>query len=526
MIIIDIIISVTKTVFHLDLFNKNSRKSSPHNFLVVLLHFEITFKIRIMQQTNEFGDYGGFDFQNINNKDENGAGVIQFLFEKTPYNIDDFLVLFLQHGYRITRKDRETIRDKCEYEVYKKLATLSKLSFTLYERGHSDLITELFNSIDSFIKSIYTIESLLSNTPVYFEYKTNVWLCIANNAITNYRDYWIFCEAALKKCGKWEEIYKISSFKAIYDTIDKNALLEWENQNQYEILRLLYPQLEVPDIYIKAKKVSLYEQANSIFEKSELSDTLSALGYAIRRQRPVWGCNDIKGRTAEEKVFSLWNTLPHDTFLIALLCLSDSGDSHVILEQLKEYARTDVIDTLYSPEIHSKLQIGLEAGKVRNLDFLFLLWELGYRYHTHQEWQVHGNITSTEQMKLYCLDKFYDMSLDIDLKEIMNSIVFRAICMVEAIKTNDLFCTDTPNWKSYINGVRGATLQHPLNQYWGYIDMAFDAYHFTDGRSMRSYISQKEPGIKLEKGSENIEINSNLYKALSVMYPEVYNMNS
>ena len=61
---------------------------------------------------------------------------------------------------------------------------------------------------------------------------------------------------------------------------------------------------------------------------------------------------------------------------------------------------------------------------------------------------------------------------------------------------------------------------------WGYIDMAFDAYHFTDGQSMRSYLSQKEPGIKLEKGSEKIEINSAIYKALSVLYPEVYNMNS
>ncbi len=366
---------------------------------------------------------------------------------------------------------------------------------------------------------------MLSNTSVYFEYKTNVWLCIANNAITNYRDYWIFCEAALKKCGKWEEIYKISSFKAIYNAIDKDALLEWENQKQYEILRLLYPQLEVPDIRIKGKTVSLLEQADSIFKKSELSDTFSSLGHAIRKQRPAWGCNDIEGRTAEEKVFSLWNTLPHDTFLMALLCLN-SGDSHIILEQLKEYARTDVLDILYSSEIHPKLQIGLEAGTVGNLDFLFSLWELGYRYHTHQEWQVHGNITSTKQMKLYCLDKFYDMSLDIDLKEIMNSIALRAICMVEAIKNNDLFCTSNPNWKSYINGVRGATLQHPLNQYWGYIDMAFDAYHFTDGQSMRSYLSQKEPGIKLEKGSEKIEINSAIYKALSVLYPEVYNMNS
>lgn len=56
-----------------------------------------------------------------------------------------------------------------------------------------------------------------------------------------------------------EEIYKISSFKAIYNAIDKDALLEWENQKQYEILRLLYPQLEVPDIRIKGKTVSLLE---------------------------------------------------------------------------------------------------------------------------------------------------------------------------------------------------------------------------------------------------------------------------
>lgn len=71
------------------------------------------------------------------------------------------------------------------------------------------MIAELFNSVDSFIKSIYTIESLLSNTSVYFEYKTNVWLCIANNAITNYRDYWIFCEAALKNAENGRKYIKL-----------------------------------------------------------------------------------------------------------------------------------------------------------------------------------------------------------------------------------------------------------------------------------------------------------------------------
>ncbi|WP_458573364.1 DUF7829 domain-containing protein, partial [Bacteroides thetaiotaomicron] len=480
------------------------------------------FKIIIMRQTDELSDFREFNDQNINNKDENGNGVIQKLFKNAPCNISDYLVLFLQYGYQITCKDRETIRDKCEYEVYKKYATLSRLSFTLYKQGRPDLIMELFNSVDSFIKSIYTIESLLTGNSAYFNYKINVWLCIVNNAITNYRNYWIFCEAALKECGRWEELYRIDSFKEKYDTVDRKEVLEWENLKQYEILRLLYPKLEVPNICIKDKVVSLYEEANSYFKRTELSDTLSILSYAIKKQRPVWGHNDIKGKTAEEKVNSLWNTFPHDSFLEALFYLSDSGDSYIILNQLKKYGKSDILVLLYNSEICPKLRIGLEAGKVRNLDFLLLLWELGYRFHTFQEWQENNKLTSIEQMKLYCLDRFYGNNLDIDLKEIMDSIVLRTICMVEAIKSNNLFCTDTPNWKSYINGVRSSTLQHPLNKYWGYIDMALDAFHFTDGRSMRSYLSQNEPGIKLEKGCENIDINSNIYKALSILYPKVY----
>ena len=73
-----------------------------------------------MRQTDELSDFREFNDQNINNKDENGNGVIQKLFKNAPCNISDYLVLFLQYGYQITCKDRETIRDKCEYEVYKK----------------------------------------------------------------------------------------------------------------------------------------------------------------------------------------------------------------------------------------------------------------------------------------------------------------------------------------------------------------------------------------------------------------------
>lgn len=47
-----------------------------------------------MRQTDELSDFREFNDQNINNKDENGNGVIQKLFKNAPCNISDYLVLF------------------------------------------------------------------------------------------------------------------------------------------------------------------------------------------------------------------------------------------------------------------------------------------------------------------------------------------------------------------------------------------------------------------------------------------------
>lgn len=474
-----------------------------------------------MQQINTLNDLQNYIGGDINKKDENGKGVIQAIFEEYAFHKEEFLVYCLQHGYQITDEDRKTMRDKCERIYYKRYATFSRLAHNLYEQGRPDLIEILFNSYSAFTGTIYTIESLIYNKPVYFEYKTNVWLCIANNAISHYKDYWIFIEAALKQYGKWEEVYNINSFKTKYDSINKNAILQWKSQQEYDILSLLYPQLKVPAIQIKERVATPYEQAEALFQESELTKKLSSLSINIEKQTPVWGLANIAGRTAEEKVHSLWDTIPHDMFLEALLYLSDSKSSYIILNQLKEYAGKEIMDFIYDTEIYFKLQAGLEAGRVRNFDFLFLLWKLGYRYHTLQEWKKLGNITSEEQIRLHCMDILYDNVIGIDLKEIMTSHTIRVISMIEAIKNNDFFITDMPSWKAYINTIRGSSQNHPLYKYWGYIDMALDGYHCA-GQSMRNYLLSKEPGIKLERSNEKVILDSDLYKALSILYPEVY----
>lgn len=459
----------------------------------------------------------------VNYKDEGGQGIIQALFEKKTFYTNDYLSYFLQRGYQIDRKDRESMRDRCEKEVYKMYATLSRLALNLYKQDRTDLIPELFHSVDRFVKLIYIIESFVSNNSAYFAYKTNVWLCIANNAITNYKDYWIFIEAALKKSGRWEELYKENSFRIRYDAIDKNEVLKWKSQKEYEILCSIYPQLEVPAIHIEKKEevVSSYEYVDLLFEESELTDVLKKLSVFIEKQLPVWGYKHIEGQTAEEKVYSLWNTLSHEAFFDALFYLSNVKASYIILYQLKKFVEIDLRDVLYNSEVYLKLQRGLETGRISNLHFRLLLWELGYRYDNIQSWQKRGCKTSIQQMELYCLDRLCNNDSIGDMKEIMGNDVIRTFCLIEAIKNNHLFFTEK-SWKSYINSTRGAGLNHPLNKYWGYIDIAFDGCHLGNGKSMREYLLQKEPGIRLEKSTETIDVKSDLYTSLSILYPEIY----
>lgn len=114
------------------------------------------------------------------------------------------------------------------------------------------------------------------------------------------------------------------------------------------------------------------------------------------------------------------------------------------------------------------------------------------------------------------------MSLNIDLKEILTSSIIQAVCLIEDIRNNRITFTNHPNWKSRINSIRSAS-NHPLNNYWGYIDMALDNFHTKEGQSMRTYLCQKEPGIKLDNKEETIVKETNLYKALTILYPDIYN---
>lgn len=416
---------------------------------------------------------------------KNGHSIIQEFINNYPYGVQD-LIKLLECGYQITYEDRKIMKEQFPTDTYKYYATFSRLAFKLYQEGQAELITTLITSGVDLSGTIYTIEALLSNKPEYFSFQTNVWVCIANNAITHYKNHWIFCEAALKQSGKWEEVYKAESFLRKHNKLDKNEIITWKKPKEYKIFML---------------------------------ETLS---ISIEKERPVWGYHHIAGATAEKKINTLWHTFPHEEFLEALFYLADHKHSSSILNLLIKEEANEIRDAIHAPNTLHKLQTGLEVGKIYHPEFLLLLWELGYRHKKTEDWQKDNSLTNTTKMRLYCLDKLFDNTLNIDLKEILTSSIIQAVCLIEDIRNNRITFTNHPNWKSRINSIRSAS-NHPLNNYWGYIDMALDNFHTKEGQSMRTYLCQKEPGIKLDNKEETIVKETNLYKALTILYPDIYN---
>lgn len=208
---------------------------------------------------------------------KNGHSIIQEFINNYPYGVQD-LIKLLECGYQITYEDRKIMKEQFPTDTYKYYATFSRLAFKLYQEGQAELITTLITSGVDLSGTIYTIEALLSNKPEYFSFQTNVWVCIANNAITHYKNHWIFCEAALKQSGKWEEVYKAESFLRKHNKLDKNEIITWKKPKEYKILKLLYPQLQVPAVrFLEDEQPDPYQTAISLFHKTELSDMLETL---------------------------------------------------------------------------------------------------------------------------------------------------------------------------------------------------------------------------------------------------------
>lgn len=72
---------------------------------------------------------------------------------------------------------------------------------------------------------------------------------------------------------------------------------------------------------------------------------------------------------------------------------------------------------------------------------------MGVRIQTQktEDWQKGNSLTNATKMKLYCLDKLFDNTLNIDLKEILDNSIIQAVCLIEYIKNNRIIFTNHPN---------------------------------------------------------------------------------
>lgn len=451
-------------------------------------------------------------------------GVMHKLIEQRQPCEIDFWIFLLQYGYEITREDCRVL-NAIGWESYKWRATQLRLAHRLYEQNRGDLIPQLFLNKNGVINTAFVLEALEKDYPQYFNYRNNPWQNIANNAIQNYKRHWPFIEAAYKKHNKWEQIVANESFRKKHEQLDLADIMKQMALDEYTIFRLAYPDLEVPELLPDTDRMNeepdIHQLANRLFCETELSRTLYSLCLNVEKQQMPWGFKDIQGESAEDKIYSLWRTHSQREFYGAMFKLAGGDRGYTLLNCLVGFLDGDekaFIEQLHSADILSMFQIGLESGRIYNQPFLMKVWEMGYRHYTNKSWNDCKRTNPLVSARLFCLDNLSGSHIPDNLLE---SEMLRIICMIESIKTNELFFTDTPNWKAYINGVRGSRPERLLNRFWGYIDIALDVYRHTGGMTMREYLKKKEPGIRLEKcisPEEDIEF----IQVLKVLYPEVY----
>lgn len=450
------------------------------------------------------------------------SGVSQKLILQERVGEEKFWIFLLQHGYMINREDCRAM-NSVDREYYKRRATQARLAHRLYEQNRSDLIPLLFDDKNGIIDTCFVLEALEKDSPQYFNYRANPWQNIANNALQHYKTHWPFMEAAFKKHNKWQEIYANESFRRKHAQLDMAGIMKQMRCEEYMVLRLLYSHLEVPELpsdRVEAQKeTDVYEQANQLFVETDLSKMLYSLCTTLEKQQRPWGYKDIPGETADEKLYSIWCTCPQKEFFTAMFKLAGGSYGYTLLNCVLRYTgEKNFMEKLYKADILPMFRIGLASRRIYNVSFLIKIWEMGFRYYKEESWDDCKRRYPMESIRLFCLDKLAGRHIP---DRLLEEETLRVIGMIEAIKTNDLFFTNTPNWKSYINGTRGCSAERPMNRLWGYIDMALDAYRHKDGMTMREYLIQKEPGIRMEKSS-SLEEDDEFLQVLRVLYPEVY----
>ena len=101
--------------------------------------------------------------------------------------------------------------------------------------------------LESLFKNKYVIsiiESAKQGKMVGFRYKDNQWLALANNAISHYKEYWDYIEAALKHYNLWNRIMAHDKKRTFHKKYKEfyGSVLE-QNYEIHELFCEIYPEL-------------------------------------------------------------------------------------------------------------------------------------------------------------------------------------------------------------------------------------------------------------------------------------------
>lgn len=167
-------------------------------------------------------------------------------------------------------------------------------------------------------------------------------------------------------------------------------------------------------------------------------------------------------------------------------------------------------------ELYNKI----DERKIKDYETLAWLWKIGYRH--HQFHAPYYNIDWANSKVCFDEEYLYDCLNELDSSDIRIYLTLfnnlRILNIIGCIKYNHIFFGKRLTWSNLINSNRKFS---NISVLWGYIDIALDGFYH-DGLSMREYLKKSDSKIKLERSNEEVDESSDLFKALSLLFPDVY----
>lgn len=178
----------------------------------------------------------------VNSNGQDGKTPLQEIYLNTKITKVTLVKNLFKRGYRLTDEDTEFFD-----ELIINNAQL-KEDLVLYDCCNKLPNNDLVDLVFLHDQIVYIFESALREEIIGFNYKSDVWIQFANNAIQHHSKYWEYIEKVFKYSGLWEKLIQLDKKGTFHRKVNEWHVANDHRSNEvdedfHQLFTICYPEL-------------------------------------------------------------------------------------------------------------------------------------------------------------------------------------------------------------------------------------------------------------------------------------------